>query len=649
MRKFFIITMVALTTAGLFSATQFLMKVPELGRLSELSKVIRSENGEVINLRLTSSGHWREPANLNRIDPLLIEMLVAYEDKRFWSHHGVDPLAIIRASLSFAQSGRVKSGASTLTMQTVKLMHPDLRKRTVKCKIKQMLAAVRLDAHWSKTEILEAYFTLAPFGGNIEGVEAATQAWFQKTPAELTHTEAALLVALPQSPERRRPDLFPEAAFKSKTKILEAVSARINLGQSKLEELKNEPLPVRLSRVKSIALHLADRLSKRPGTVFQTSINAAWQRDLSLIVKEAAQQYKKPINVAGLVVERKTGFVKAYAGSSSYTDFKRKGSINFLTAQRSPGSTLKPIIYAKALERGIFGEGHFFNDSQLQRGDYTPSNFDNSFNGKVSLKEALSRSLNIPAVETLESLGANSFENNLRTFIAQDVGHTYASGLTLAVGGFYLSAEDLIEIYLEMADPGNDSKLRFQVNEPTSTSSHLITQKTSEQILRLMSQRNNRGEIELFKTGTSHNQQDAWVLNILKEHIVLVWLGTPDNEPTTILTGRSAAFPISRDIKLALGLKVPKIRDDYKILQSAAEEFQKCERLIQYPENGEWIRGNKLTLSINGNTNANWYLNNIKLTSFNNEVKLPNPGVNKITAVMGDCRDTSEVFFQLID
>lgn len=647
MRKFFIITMVVLTTTGLFSATRSLMKVPELGRLSELSKVIRSDNGEVINLRLTSSGHWREPADLNRIDPLLIEMLVAYEDKRFWNHHGVDPLAIIRASLSFAKSGSVQSGASTLTMQTVKLMYPDLRRRTVKSKLKQMLAAIRLDAHWSKTEILEAYFTLAPFGGNIEGVEAATQAWFQKTPRELTHTEAALLIALPQSPERRRPDLFPEAAFKSKTKVLEAISVRINLGQSKLEELKNEPLPVRLSRKKSIALHLADRLSKRPGAALQTSIDAAWQRDLNLIVKEAAQQYKKPINVAGLVVERKTGLVKAYAGSSSYTDFKRKGSINYLTAQRSPGSTLKPIIYAKALERKLIGEGHFFDDNHLQRGDYTPSNFDNSFNGKVSLKEALSRSLNIPAVETLESIGADSFENNLRTFIAQDVGHTYEAGLTLAVGGFYLSAEDLIEIYLEMADPGNDSKLRFQFNEPTSTSSHLITQKTSEQILRLMSQRNNRGEIELFKTGTSHNQQDAWVLNILKEHIVLVWLGTPDNEPTTILTGRSSAFPISRDIKLALGLKTPEIRDDYKIVQSSGEEFQKCERLIQYPENGEWIRGNKLTLSINGNAKANWYLNNVELTSFDNEVKLPNAGINKITAVMGDCRDTSEVFFQL--
>ena len=245
MRKAFFITFSVSIFAIFLAGVLFLAKKPELGRLAELSKVIRSESGEIINLRLTSSGHWRQPADLNRIDPLLINMLVAYEDKRFWEHHGVDPLAILRASLSFAKSGKIKSGASTLTMQTAKLMYPNLRQRSLNNKIKQMFFAMRLDAHWSKKEILEAYFTLAPFGGNIEGAEAATQAWFQKSPKELTHTEAALLVALPQSPERRRPDLFPDAAFRAKTKVLEAVAKRINLKEDRLEELRNEPLPVR--------------------------------------------------------------------------------------------------------------------------------------------------------------------------------------------------------------------------------------------------------------------------------------------------------------------------------------------------------------------------------------------------------------------
>ena len=649
MRKAFFITFLVSIFAIFLAGVLFLAKKPELGRLAELSKVIRSESGEIINLRLTPSGHWREPADINRIDPLLINMLVAYEDKRFWEHHGVDPLAILRASLSFAKSGKIKSGASTLTMQTAKLMYPNLRQRSLNNKIKQMFFAMRLDAHWSKKEILEAYFTLAPFGGNIEGAEAATQAWFQKSPKELTHTEAALLVALPQSPERRRPDLFPDAAFRAKTTVLEAVAKRIDLKENRLEELRKEPLPVRLSRVKSISLHLADRLGSSSEAVVNTSIDAAWQRDLNSILKDSAQRFLKPINIASLVVERKTGLVKAYAGSSSYTDDERKGSINYLTAQRSPGSTLKPLIYAKALERKLIPEGHIFFDAQLQRGDYTPSNFDKSFSGQVTLKEALSRSLNIPAIETLELIGADGFENNLRTFIAKDIGQTYEAGLTLAVGGFYLNAENLIELYLEMADPGHNSKLKFKFEEDISTSSHLINSDTSEQILRLMSQRNNKGNIEIFKTGTSHNQQDAWVINIFKDHIVLVWLGTPDNEATTVLTGRSAAYPISKDIKLALDLKSPKIRNDYKIAQNLEEIPKKCKKLIQYPENGEWVRGDKLTLSLAGDSSADWYLNGVKLAAYKANISLGHAGVNKLTAISGKCRETSEIFFEKLN
>ena len=218
------------------------------------------------NLRLTNSGHWREPAKLERIDPQLIKMLIAYEDKRFWQHFGVDPLAVMRAAISLAKSGKIKSGASTLTMQTVKLMHPELRKRSFKNKLSQMAEAIRLEAHWSKEEILEAYFTLAPYGGNIEGIEAATEAWFQKSPSQLTFTETALLVALPQSPERRRPDLFPNAAFEAKSKVLEVIKDRIGLDPKKLEELKKEPLPVRLSKTKSISPHLADRLHTKGQT-----------------------------------------------------------------------------------------------------------------------------------------------------------------------------------------------------------------------------------------------------------------------------------------------------------------------------------------------------------------------------------------------
>ena len=646
MRKLFFTILSGLFLTLMLVALIFVWRSPDLGRLADVSQVLRGDGQEIINLRLTNSGHWREPAQLERIDPQLIKMLIAYEDKRFWQHFGVDPLAVMRAAISLAKSGKIKSGASTLTMQTVKLMHPELRKRSFKNKLYQMAEAIRLEAHWSKEEILEAYFTLAPYGGNIEGIEAATEAWFQKSPNQLTFTEAALLVALPQSPERRRPDLFPEAAFEAKSKVLEVIKDRIGLDPKKLEELKKEPLPVRLSKAKSISPHLADRLNSKEQTSFQTTINPTWQRELRSILNTSATSFEKPINLAALVVERRSGLVKAYAGSSSYIDVERKGAINYLRTLRSPGSTLKPLIYANALERQIIDEGHIFNDSQFQRGAYTPANFDKKYNGKVTLKEALNRSLNISAIETLELIGAEQFENKLRTFISEDIGQTKKAGLSLAVGGFYLSPEKLSEIYLEMADPGFNSQLKFTHSDAPIQSSHLINSNTSEQILRLMSQRNHKGKIEVFKTGTSHNRQDAWVVNILENHLIVVWLGTPDNESTQILTGRSAALPISDNIKLALGLKEPEIKQDYRIEARNSFQPEKCSKLIQYPENGEWIRGTNLAISVSGNSEAEWYINSTKLSGIHSQITLQNEGINKITAVLGKCRETNEIFFQ---
>ena len=646
MRKLFFTILSGLFLTLMLVALIFVWRSPDLGRLADVSQVLRGDGQEIINLRLTNSGHWREPAQLERIDPQLIKMLIAYEDKRFWQHFGVDPLAVMRAAISLAKSGKIKSGASTLTMQTVKLMHPELRKRSFENKLYQMAEAIRLEAYWSKEEIVEAYFTLAPYGGNIEGIEAATEAWFQKSPNQLTFTEAALLVALPQSPERRRPDLFPEAAFEAKSKVLEVIKDRIGLDPKKLEELKKEPLPVRLLKAKSISPHLADRLHSIEQTSFQTTINPTWQRELRSILNTSATSFEKPINLAALVVERRSGLVKAYAGSSSYIDVERKGAINYLRTLRSPGSTLKPLIYANALERQIIDEGHIFNDSQFQRGAYTPANFDKKYNGKVTLKEALNRSLNISAIETLELLGAEQFENKLRTFISEDIGQTKKAGLSLAVGGFYLSPEILSEIYLEMADPGFNSQLKFTHSDAPIQSSHLINSNTSEQILRLMSQRNHKGKIEVFKTGTSHNRQDAWVVNILENHLIVVWLGTPDNESTQILTGRSAALPISDNIKLALGLKEPEIKQDYRIEARNSFQAEKCSKLIQYPENGEWIRGTNLAISVSGNSEAEWYINSTKLSGIHNQITLKNEGINKITAVLGKCRETNEIFFQ---
>ena len=626
----------------------YLSREPDLGRLETFSQVIRSEEGSIINLRLTPSGHWREKAFLENVDAKLVDILVAYEDKRFMSHFGVDPLALLRAVYNSLTSGRVVSGASTLTMQTVRLMHPELQKRSFKTKLMQMLEAVRLERHLTKEEILEAYFSLAPYGGNIEGVEAASEAWFQKRPNVLTMSEAALLVALPQSPEVRRPDLFPDNAFKAKTLVLEKTKERLGIDDVRYNEYISERLPYRLKKPASIAPHLADKFLTINQKSIETSISIDWQMELSRIIQVGVSEFKAPTNAAAMVIERKTGNVKAYVGSSAYSEIDRKGAVNYLTAVRSPGSTLKPLIYATALQRGLIRANHVYKDKVFHQNGYTPTNFDGNWTGEVTLKDALIRSLNIPAIETLDMIGAEKFEKNLRSFFGKEIGHGEKAGLSLAAGGFYMSAENLADLYIELADPGYEGKISFFKNEITSANSFLLNQKTSSKILSLLSQNDRMGRVMVFKTGTSHNRQDAWVVRLFLDHIVLVWLGTPDAERTEFLTGRTAALPISNVIAETLGLKPPKIKS-FVVAETYLKSVPKkeCGKLINFPEDGEWIRSSRTVISINGDDNAKWYLNGKPLKSYNQQLELKRAGVHKLTAVLNNCSETSEVFLEL--
>ena len=338
---------ILLGALGMFA---YISKPIQLGRLSDYAQVLRANNNEILELRLTSSGHWREPISLDEVDPILIDVLIAYEDKRFNKHSGVDIVAVVRAAWQFIFSGKITSGASTLTMQTARLMHRDLAKRSLLTKLHQMAFALRLERQWSKDKILETYLSLAPYGGNIEGIKAASQAWFQKPPSQLTLSEAALLVAIPQSPESRRPDRFPENAYKAKAKVIDAIADNLDITPELIAELKTEALPIRLRRPKSIAPHLFDRI-KRTSSETHTTVSPEWQRQVSGIISNFINGYAEPVNGAALIVERKTGKVRAYVGSADYKSKNRKGGINYLTSIRSPGSTLKPLIYAKAIDR----------------------------------------------------------------------------------------------------------------------------------------------------------------------------------------------------------------------------------------------------------------------------------------------------------
>ena len=634
---------VSLTTT-LGGLTWYISQPPEIGRLNDLSRVLRSSEGHILNLSLTKNGYWREPVTLSDVDPKLIDLLVAYEDQRFWEHKGVDLKAIARASGDLLKFGKITSGASTLTMQTVRLLDNRLRERTVAVKIRQMVEAVRLDAHWTKEEILEAYFTLAPYGGNIEGIKAATEAWFQKSPTKLTLNEMAMLVALPQSPERRRPDRFPKETFIAKQIVLTKVGPRLNLDASTVGEVLREPLPARLFRPSSHALHLAQRLSNHKQTSYQTSLHKNWQRQIENILASEIKSHREPIQAAAMVVERKTGLVRAYVGSAEYGSETRKGAINYLTALRSPGSTLKPLIYAKALNRGLITYDHVFDDTALFKSGYRPTNFNNSFSGKVGLKEALLASLNIPAIRAIEQVGPDLLQSELDTYLDGALNSQKDAGLSLAVGGLYLTPEQLISIYMGIMDPGYAKTISFEA-PALSSQMTLISKSASDQILSLLIQEMSNGERVAFKTGTSYARQDAWSIQIYERHIVLVWLGTPDNESTSHLTGAGSAFPVSLAIGRSLGLRAPHApqlssANKAKSLQPTAA----CPNLIDYPQDQTWIKSSTQHIKVIGASGSQWFLNGQKIEGDISQVKILEPGINKLSALRSNCSQTHEFF-----
>lgn len=642
-----IITLIGVLAIIMSALFWYIARPPDLGRLSDVSTVLRGTDGRIINLTLTNEGYWREQVDISDIDPELIDVLVAYEDQRFWEHNGVDLRAIFRAAANALKRGKANSGASTLTMQTARLLDTSLRQRSLHIKIWQMIEALRLEQHWTKQQILEAYFTLAPYGGNIEGIKAATEAWFQKTPSKLTFNEIAILVALPQSPERRRPDRFAKAAHKAKQVVLSKVAPRLNIEPETLHEVMNEPLPTRLSRPKSHALHLAQRLTSKSGPKTNTSLNSDWQLEVESILTQNIEKRPAPIQAAAMVVERKTGRVRAYVGSTAYGSNSRKGAINYLTTVRSPGSTLKPLIYAKALNRNLIAYDEVFDDTEYFQSGYRPTNFTKGFSGKVGLKEALLKSLNIPAIRALEKIRPDLLQSELNTYLDGTINYRQPAGLSLAVGGLYLTPEQLMTIYMGITDPGFARSLSFGTDPAPMSNLTLVSENSANQIQSLLIQEMANGERVAFKTGTSFARQDAWSVQIYKNHLVLVWIGTPDNEPTSTLTGAGAAFPISLEIGRSLGLTAPsKPEMNYNTPTQKAVLERTCDNLIEYPEDNAWIKSPSQQITLIGDQDAIWYLNGVKLRQQAQQARISEPGVNTITARLEGCVQTNAFFVE---
>lgn len=515
-----------------------------------VSSVLRDRTGEVLHIASVEDGRIRLPADLNRIDPAYIEALIAMEDQRFYGHIGVDPLAIGRAIKSNFSAGEVVSGASTITQQLGRQYKP--RPRTLPTKAIEAIEAVRLDLRMSKTEQLERYLTRISYGSNIEGIEAASRIWLGKSPRYLSPDEIALLLALPQSPEARRPDRNPVAAKAGRDLVLDRMVAAGLLDLEAAEVAKAQPVPTGKRNLPN-----RDILAHQTFGDGVSTLDAAEQARVARHLADWTRKQPTPVNAAAMIVHVPTREVRALVGTGARDH--SGGWIDMTDRVRSPGSTLKPFIYAMARDDGALDFDSDVRDAPTRFGSYRPENFTRRYHGTVTVREALQHSLNVPAVTALHEVGADRFRAALSAAGPKArgrVGDTTGEGLALALGGTGLSARDLAVLYTALGNGGEAGPLRFKADAPEGDTYRLVTEDTAEELIdalrgapvpRGFANMSGIGRIA-YKTGTSYGFRDSWAAGLAGDYAVIVWTGRPDGAPRPGATGRGSSAPLLFDI-----------------------------------------------------------------------------------------------------
>jgi penicillin-binding protein 1C len=534
---------------------------PPLDRLHRQSTMILDPSGVILSVALAPDEKWRMPVASEDVDPKYLRFLVAYEDQRFFDHHGVDLLAAIRAAGQAARAGHIVSGASTITMQVARMLEP--MPRRLSAKFAQAARAFQLERRLSKSEILEAYLALAPFGGNIEGVRAASLAYFGKEPARLTEAEAAMLVALPRSPELTRPDRYPVAARLARDKVLRLMEPRGALSHEALLAALAEPVPAIRHPFPNLAPHLALRLTKaadKSHSSIETTIEAGLQEAVSRVARRHLASLEPQATVAIIVIENRGRKVRAYIGSADPLSIARGGGNDMAQAIRSPGSALKPFIYAMAFEDLAAHPETLMPDLAVRFGDYAPKNFDGFFRGEITAREALQASLNVPAVELMDRVGPRRFHRRIEEAgVTLNLPQGASPGLPMALGGVGVSLEDLVRLYAALADGGISAPLDFgqgherslQSDAPATLTSPLGAYYVTRILLDTppppsrLAAGNRQGASEIaYKTGTSYGFRDAWAIGYDRDRTIGVWVGRPDGSYSAGRMGRDAAAPI---------------------------------------------------------------------------------------------------------
>ena len=526
-----------------------------LGENLSYSTLVVDREGRLLRPYTTHEGRWRLPATRESVDPRLIAMLLAYEDKRFASHRGVDVLALGRAARQLLSSGHIVSGASTLTMQVARLLEPRAE-RSFTAKLRQMVRAVEIERKLSKDQILALYLSLAPYGGNLEGIRAASLAYFGKEPRRLSLGEAALLVALPQSPEQRRPDRSAQSARNARDRVLDRVAAAGAVPLDEIARAKLEPVPEGRKPMPTLAPHSADAVVAAAPLrrLHNLTIDASLQKALEDLARDRARAFGPDVSVAILAVDHGTGEVLAHVASADYFDARRAGQVDMTQAMRSPGSTLKPFIYGLGFEDGLIHPESLIDDRPVRYGSYAPENFDLTFQGTVTVRRALQMSLNVPAVAVLDKVGASRFTARLTQAGGSLVlPKGEVPGLAMGLGGVGISLNDLVMLYSGLARLGNATPLieRLDDAQDAPVPRRLLDPAAAWQVGNVLlgtpPPENAAGGRIAYKTGTSYGYRDAWAVGFDGKRTIGVWVGRPDGAPVPGLLGRTAAAPILFD------------------------------------------------------------------------------------------------------
>jgi len=552
------------------------------------SPLVVDRQGRLLRAFTVADGRWRLPVTLAEVDPLFLSLLLTFEDRRFYHHGGVDYLALARAVGQLIVNGRVVSGASTLTMQTARLLHGQ-SSRGVAGKLRQMVQALALERRLDKAAILERYLHLAPYGGNLEGIRAASLAWFGLEPRRLTPAQAALLVALPQAPEARRPDRDPAAARRARDRVLARALAAGILDAETVAAAQREPVPRQRLPFPLLAPHATQRarLAHPERPVQRLTLASDLQARLETLAAERGRLLGEKLSLALLVADHPSGEILAAVGSPGL-EAAREGFIDMTRVVRSPGSTLKPLIYGLAFEAGIAHPESLIEDRPAGFGRYVPANFDRDYQGTVTLRRALQLSLNIPAVKLLEAVGPARLVARLRRAGARpELPDLSPPGLAIGLGGVGLRLTDLVAVYGAIARGGRPMPLveelpmatRGGLDDTGSAPSQgtggtaqaspgddrlrlpVLDERAAWQVTDILAaapppEAANTAGLA-FKTGTSYGYRDAWALGFDGRHVVGVWVGRPDGAPVPGLTGISAAAPLLVDVFARLGPRHP--------------------------------------------------------------------------------------------